>query len=510
MMAGPGKRFVLALVGLLGILAAPTATLAQQIINPSSTVIPLEVRKGSLVQLKQPATNIFVTNPKIADVQVKSPRLFYIMGKEPGETSVYALSADDKVLFNAVISVKPNLSRLKQAFSKFLPAATLTLTSVDGTLLITGQVDSSQEAEDVRRLTRSFVGKKAPIMNRVSVQGPNQINLRVRIAEVSRNVLKQLGFNWDSGFGGLNGLIGIATGAPTNMMTQNPLSSLSMFPRANLGVPLANVIDPITGRTFQTTVGSAFQNMNRQFLTRNNGTNSIVGSLTKGALDLNVVIDALETNGLISILAEPNLTAMSGETASFLAGGEFPIPVPQQNNVITIAYRKFGVGLAFTPTVRADSSINLRVAPEVSQLTAVGALMLNGFSIPGLTVRRAETTVELASGQSFAIAGLLQNNITKDLNKVPGLGDLPILGPLFRSDSFKREETELVIIVTPYLVRPVSRQKMLTPSDGYRAPNDMERVIAGVNYRQRPLAPKPDPSDAQGRKMVGPAGFMLQ
>jgi pilus assembly protein CpaC len=221
------------------------------------------------------------------------------------------------------------------------------------------------------------------------------------------------------------------------------------------------------------------------------------------SLDLNALVDALAREGLVTVLAEPNLTAVSGETASFLAGGEFPIPVAQDQSeggtTITIEFKKFGVSLSFTPTVLSENRISMRVAPEVSALTNEGAVQIGGFTIPGLTTRRAETTVELASGQSFAIAGLIQNSTQHDYTKVPGLGDIPILGELFKSDSFNRTETELVILVTPYVVGPVSQPMMATPMDPYTGAEGTKRMALGASATTR--------SGDTG--LAGSAGFII-
>jgi pilus assembly protein CpaC len=226
------------------------------------------------------------------------------------------------------------------------------------------------------------------------------------------------------------------------------------------------------------------------------------------------VVDALEDERLLTVLAEPNLTAMSGETASFLAGGEFPIPVPQDGGTISIEYKKFGVSLAFKPTVLSDGRINLSVTPEVSELSAAGSITISNFVIPALSTRRAETTVELGSGQSFAIAGLLQSSQDQTTSKFPALGDLPVLGPLFRSDVYQRGETELVIIVTPYVVRPVS-QKMALPTDGLVPPNDYERIFgnkAAFDSNQVMSNPQQRPENnlPGQRRLAGPYGFVLQ
>jgi pilus assembly protein CpaC len=238
------------------------------------------------------------------------------------------------------------------------------------------------------------------------------------------------------------------------------------------------------------------------------------GGITTESLDANVLIDALDREGLISILAEPNLTALSGETASFLAGGEFPILVPGSDGQVTIELKKFGVSLAFTPTLLDAGRISMRVRPEVSELSNEGAVTIpvagGTLTVPALTVRRAETTVELASGQSFAIAGLIRNNVAQSVQKFPGLGDIPILGALFRSSDFKRNESELVIIVTPYIVRPAPGNNLALPTDGFSPPSDADRVLHGGTYRRNPRKGEPSVVAPDGTRLVGPAGFILE
>jgi pilus assembly protein CpaC len=212
-------------------------------------------------------------------------------------------------------------------------------------------------------------------------------------------------------------------------------------------------------------------------------------------LDILGALDAGETMGLVTTLSEPNLTALSGETAEFLAGGEFPIPLSQGLGTTTIEYKKFGVSLAYSPTVLANGRISIRVRPEVSELSSQGAVTVGGFSIPGLTVRRAETTVELGSGQSFMIAGLMSNNAQSTYDKLPGAGDVPILGALFRSTNFRKGQTELVIIVTPYLVRPVSDNEIVLPTDGFQTPDMIEQWI-GNKENNGDGSPRPGPRAA--------------
>ena len=238
-------------------------------------------------------------------------------------------------------------------------------------------------------------------------------------------------------------------------------------------------------------------------------------------MDLAAAIDLAETDGLVTTLAEPNLTAISGETASFLAGGEIPIPLSQGLGAVSVEFKQYGVSLSFTPTVLSDGRISIRVRPEVSQLTDAGSVKLNGFTIPGITTRRAETTVELGSGQAFMIGGLLSNGQNSNVDKAPFLGDLPVLGALFRSNGFKRNETELMIVVTPYLVKPVSPQQIVLPTAGFRAATDGERIIAGQTFSGKsgakdPTAvPAPPKTIAPGnvskgdQRPVPDAGFSL-
>jgi pilus assembly protein CpaC len=472
-----GAAFVAALLSPAAVGVAPAA----QVVAPTAQTIQLEVGKGRLVRLDRPASSVFVAEPEIADIQVKSPSLIYVIGKAAGETSLFAVGEQDEVLMNASISVRYNVARLRQALHKLMPKSEIQVASVDDSLVMEGTVLSAAEAEDARRIAARYVPDGNQLVNKLHIDAPTQVNLRVRVAEMSREVIKQLGFNWESVVAPGSFLFGLATGAP---VFSNDVALPGGMPRQ------------FNTRQFS---GGAQQTVN-----------NISASFASRRVDLNALIDALDREGLVTILAEPNLTASSGELASFLAGGEFPVPVPQDRSTITIDFKKFGVGLDFIANIGANGRINLRVRPEVSQLSTAGQIVINGITVPALTTRRAETTVELASGQSFAIAGLLQNSVTQDLNKFPGLGDLPVLGALFRSSRFQRNETELVIIVTPYLVRPVSSHSMMAATDGFVAPTDAERYLNGATYR--PQAPKPagGPIGPRGSGLLGPYGFDLE
>jgi len=461
--------------------AAPPAVTTAPVMAPANSLsggavftatagrdLNIEINRGALIRLQRPADTVFVANPDIADIQVKSARMVYVYGKKAGETVLYAVDGEDNVLLNTRVNVTHNLSAFRTALRSAAPDSGIDIATVGDALVISGDVGSAVQAENVRRLAARFAPGEGSVVNQMRMTAPNQINLRVRVAEVSRETLKQFGINWDAAFRAGGFVFGLATG--------NPVAAAGTF------------------------------------LTRTDSTNSIFGGFTGKNFDVNGLIDALANENLITVLAEPNLTAMSGETANFLAGGEFPIPVAQSNangGSVTIEFKKFGVGLAFTPTVLEGGRVNLKVRPEVSQLSTVGQVQVSGFSIPALTTRRAETTVELASGQSFAIAGLLQNNSTQDANKVPFLGEVPILGALFKSDRYRRNETELVIVITPYLVRPVSNNVVALPTDGFTAPTDGQRILYGSTNQQNVPEGARVTRGPDGNALIGPAGFQL-
>jgi pilus assembly protein CpaC len=426
--------------------------------------IVLEVNKGTLVRLSGPAATVFVANPDIADVQVKSPTLVYISAKAPGETVIYAVDAADSVLLNAPILVEHDLSRLRSSLRQLAPGERVSADSVDGNLVLNGVVSDAGKANKVQALAASIASevKGAQVINRMTVATPNQVNLQVRVAEVNVTKLNEIGVNWQK------------IGQSLSFLTNNPV----------------------------TVMGEA--------------TNFLTVGKVPGA---QATISALEQEGFITNLAEPNLTAMSGQTASFLAGGEFPVPISGSSNVtsgfptISVEFKSFGVSLAFTPTVIDANHLNLRVRPEVSALSTVGQVSVPltataTVTIPALTVRRAETSVELGSGESFALAGLLQHDTQQLVSKVPWIGDIPIIGAVFRSDRFQRSETDLVVIVTPYLVQP-SQTRLAAPTDGLQLPNDAQRVFLSDKYRQGLPGPGRGPVNAGGRGLIGPGGFRL-
>ncbi len=436
----------------------------------------IEVGKGALIRFKEPVNNVFLANAEIADLQVKSPTLVYVFGKKQGETNLYAVADDDRVIYQGNISVNHNLGSLEDAINHVIPDASIQVRSYEGLLLLTGHVDNPEQAEDARRMAEDFIGKESTIINKLQISTPVQVNLRVRIAEIGRDTKKELGFSWENLFVNGDTAIGMVQGAD-----------------------VVNFIPDPSGLT---------NNLVKEFAVQGRGLNSLFGGFQAGNFDVNFIIDALETEGVLSVLAEPNLTTLSGEPANFLAGGEYPIPTLEEGQVV-VQYKEFGISLAFTPIVLDDGRINMNIKPEVSQLSSNGAITIQGFNIPALSTRRAETTIELGSGQSFAIAGLLQNNVTHDLAKFPWLSDIPVLGTLFRSSKFRRQETELVIIVTPYIVRPHNGGTMPMPTDGLKIPNDYDRYIKGHSYATRKADMPPPVQGKNGAKLKSAAGFIL-
>jgi len=419
--------------------------------NKTATgVISISVGKSIVVKLGAPAATVFIANPDVADVQIASPRRVMVLGKKTGETTLLISDDFGRVLANHTIVVSQNINDLRRSLRSIAPHDDINVRPIPNGLILTGSASNAAIVEDARRLAARYVPVEGgDIINRIKVHANNQIQIQVRFAEVSREADKRFGINWENALNAGSFVFGLETGSQ-----------------------------------FFTSVGSA--------ITRTTVGDDLNDALNFGFNDGNVsvngMIDALAKNNLVTILAEPTLTAMSGETASFLAGGEFPIPIPNGDN-ITIEWKQYGVSLAFTPTILNGNRINLHVRPEVSQLSEVGAVTLSNISIPALTTRRAETTVELGSGQSFAIAGLLNNNQTQAINKFPFLGDVPILGSLFRSTRFQNNESELVIIITPYIVKPVDQEKLALPTDSYSQPSETDRIFRMRETNSDPDAP---------------------
>jgi pilus assembly protein CpaC len=428
---------------------------------PVGAVVQVNTGRGRLVTLPRPMTDLFIADDGIADVQVRSPTQLYIFGKKTGETTVSATAKGGQVVFTTTVRVGNNLGSVGDMLALTMPDAKIVATPMNGMMLLTGTVAAPADAAEAERLVQLFVGDGTKVLSRLRTATPMQVNLQVRFAEVTRGFTKNIGVNLTSRDVGNSGLLfGIGQGRQGSITTVPGIPGLPNAPvDANNARPGDTLYKFPTNGALGTTFGLA-------------------GSLL--GMNLLAAIDLGENIGQVTTLANPNLTALSGETGSFLAGGEIPIPVAQGLGTVSVEFKQYGISLGYTPTVLADGRISLHVKPEVSQLDYSNAVAMNGTRVPGITSRRAETTIELGSGESMMIAGLLQNTRNNSIDKAPVLSDLPILGALFRSNAWRRNETELVIIITPYLVKPMSSPAQVAlPTDGDKAPTDAERVLLG-------------------------------
>jgi pilus assembly protein CpaC len=424
-----------------------------------SAAISVQAGQGRVVVLPGAASNVYVADPKIAEVRPASATSLFVFGTGVGNTTLAALDASGSLITQLTITVTPNAAASAAAGSaiqRSVGGISARTTPTPAGVGLTGNAATPDAANRAFGLTRQYLPPTQTVQNNLRVQAATQVSLQVSIAEVSRDVTRELGVRWQS-LGGVAGRYAVGFA--------NPLSLLSV----------ANT--PVLTSTIK---GTSVQN----------------------------IVAALAQDNLARMLAEPNLTALSGETASFLVGGEFPIPVAQDNNSVSVSFKQYGISLAFVPTVLAENRINLHVRTEVSALTTQGAVTLsnsnNAISIPAITVRRADTTLELGSGQSFAIAGLLQDSVSQQDVSVPWLGEIPVLGALFRSTSFLHNKSELVIMVTPTVVRPVDdRSRLHLPGETYLPPDDVQRNLLLRQQEQRPPAVSVNAADRL-------RGFILQ
>ncbi|HEU0097406.1 MAG TPA: type II and III secretion system protein family protein [Allosphingosinicella sp.] len=448
--------------------------------RPSRQVL-LSVGEGEVVSLPRAVADVWTSNPGVADVNVTSPRQLGLFGKGEGEATVIATAADGTVVWGAHVRVSQNISSVDQMLKAAMPDANISVTHVGQLAVLNGTVASPAESAQVETLVKVMLNPgidvtspgamlKVLTVNRLKTATPLQVMLQVRIAEVSRSLARDIGVNLASAdfTSGFKFAVGQGRTITPNFTPGGPIGT------ADEAAEGLNAVIP-------NSIGSSLF-----------GAGKLLGVDILGALDL------AETDGKVHTLAEPNLVALSGETASFLAGGEFPIPSSNGINGTAIEFKQYGVSLAFTPYVLEGGRISMRVRPEVSELSDEGSIQINGFRVPSLTTRRVETTVELGSGQSFMIGGLLRNSSSNSIEKAPVLGNLPIIGALFRSTQFRRGETELVIVVTPYLVKPVNASQIALPTDGFRSSTTAERVMLGTSEYNKAV-PRPGPTMAPSR-----------
>lgn len=439
--------------------------------------ITLSLDKAALVQLDADARDVLVSNPAVVDAVVRTPRRIFLLAQKTGQTNAFFFDAAGHQILSIDIRVERDVTDLATMIHNDMPTSNIRVAALNDNVVLTGMVENTGDSQRAQDLAARFAGDPTKVANLLKIDTSQQVMLKVRVAEMQRTIAKQFGINAAGAFK--------VAGVPIIAQTSNPYGLAGAALSAASGAQIGSVgSDPL-----------------------HPSPNNVQG-----------VLNALEQVGLVHTLAEPNLTAVSGETAKFLAGGEFPVPVSRdQYGNVTVAFKQFGVGLSFTPVVLSPNNISLQISSEVSELTNTGAFTQAGGStgtnatvvpsitIPALAVRRAETTVEVPSGGSFAIAGLMQHANRQTLDQFPGLGDMPVLGALFRSRDFQNDETELVVIATAYLVKPGKEKDYASPGDGFVPPADAETVLLGrLNATYK--------NDPQGLKSAGAAktGFIVE
>lgn len=420
-----------------------------------------------------PFTRASLANPEIADASVISPRQLYVTGKTVGITNLMVWGKDGRVAAAYHVEVAPDLTRLKeQLHHLFSDETQIQVTATHDHVTLSGTIGSAVRLHRVLTLAEAYAPKK--VVNLLQVSGVQQVMLEVRVAEMDRTLLRRLGFNAS--------------------FTDGSGKSFGVSALKNLASVAADGVLPFAAPPVGLAVSQAVNALFR---------------FQSGSSTWTGFIDALKENNLAKVLAEPTLTAISGQEASFLAGGEFPIPVPQAFGVTTVQFKKFGVQLNFTPVVLDQRRMSITVTPEVSELNFANGLTLQGLTVPSINTRRASTVIELGDGQSFAVAGLLRDQVREVVSKYPVLGDIPILGALFRSSQFQKNETELIIVVTPHLVVPTTEAKLPLPTGRFIEPDDFDFYVMGrLESAGPPLRPRGARSIPEER-IEGPVGSVM-
>lgn len=428
----------------------------------STEVLTLTVNKSYMLEFDTDIDDVIIANDKIANVVARDRRRVAVMGVSPGESNIVFLDRTGRKIKTLEISVTDGVAgmdQLRTLIKRHVPGAKVQVESVNGRIILAGSVPNLSGSDRVMQLARTYAKDDASVINMLSIDGKDQVTLKVRVVEMQRTVIKQMGIN-------LSGSIGFGQLTGTSFDNTLSIASSNAFPLA--GTSLGGLVANLGYKN--TTAGA---------------TQSTVGAK----------INALERVGIVRTLAEPNLAAISGEAGRFLVGGEFPVPVAQDQGKISISFKPYGVGLGYTPVVLSEGRISLQMSVEVSELTTQGgfqstsvagtdattgqAVSGQSITIPALKVRRAETTVEIPSGGSLVIAGLIQESTKQSLDNIPGVKDIPVLGSLFRSRDFQNDETELVVIVTPYLVDPTDPQGFRDPDRGYVSATDSRTILFG-------------------------------
>lgn len=488
--------------------------------------VTLQIGKTVVVDLPRNAADIVISNPEVADGILRTARQVILIGKSLGSSDILFFDRNGQRILTLDVRIGFDEPQLEDAIQRHFPGANVQIERLLGNIILSGTVLSSSEAQNIYRFVKSFAAQTTlgetgtdnaaldtnqnaedsdqredndddennGVINRLVVQNEEQVMLKVRIAELSRTVTKRLGINWQAGFQATNLSLG------SNWTSSLAQTLPGSFARNLLNDEDGNLIFRDPNSEYAATYLQANQNLS----------DSVTNTETASAglqTTLDTLLKALEQYGLVRTLAEPSLTAVSGESASFLAGGEFPIAVSSDGE-LNIEFKKFGVSLDFLPVVLAGGRISLKVATEISELTTDGAITLGGTSIPGLQVRRANTTVELPSGGAMVMAGLLQQSTRRLSTGLPGLRQLPVLGQLFRSEEFENEESELVILVTPYLVKPGQPQDFKLPTDGFAPGSDLDIFLLGKLHATYG-AGNAKPETAR-RALKAPFGYVME
>jgi pilus assembly protein CpaC len=441
----------------------------------------LSVGASRVINLPSKMSDVVIADPTVVDVHVRSDTQLYIIAKKAGETTVFATAGNGKVLYSNTVRVGNNLTSIDQMLRLAMPEADIQSNKMNGMVLLTGTIKAPEDAAEAERLVQAFVGKDVTVVSRLRTATPLQVNLQVKISEVSRNLIHQVGNNLSALGGGKGSFSGYVGRSSRDFITRD-ITKPTIVP---------GVLNP--NGTFTPPYVSVPGSTEYTFTQPSDGSTTLGFIAKLFGMDIAGALDLAETSGLATSLAQPNLTSISGETASFLAGGEYPYTVSNGTQGNSIEFKQYGVQLAFTPTVLADGRISLRVRPTVSSLDfSISA------GVPALKSRTAETTVELGSGQAFMIAGLLSADTANNVDKVPGVGNVPILGSLFKSRNFQRNETELVIVVTPYLVKPVNAGDIKLPTDGFRSANEAQGLLLQQGSDGQSGVSRPLPSIAPG------------
>ncbi len=458
--------------GLLGFAVSITATAAVQaetlriMSGGASAPLAVPMNRAVVVESDQPFAELSIANPGIADISTLSDRSIYVLGKSPGRTTLTILGPDGALLANVDVQVTPDIAEFKERLGQILPGENIEVRTANDGIVLSGTVTSIQKLDRALDLAQRYAPDR--VSNLMIVGGVQQVLLRVRFAEVSRSVSK-----------GLNGgITGVALGSDVSFDFGGGSGQINPGP-----------------------IGSTSQNLSSEAV----GQFNIAGAI--GDLSLNILLEALESKGLVRTLAEPNLTALSGQEARFLAGGEYPVPVAQEDNKVSVEFKPFGVELNFTPRVIDGGLINLSIDAAVSSIDPTVTVTSGGISLQGFRRRDTSTTVELRDGESFAIAGLLQDDFRDNTSQVPWLGDIPILGALFRSADYQRNQTELVIIITACLVMPTRGDALMLPTDRVRPPSEAGLFLFGEmagNNRRGAAA------EVARQDFTGPYGYVME